>query len=75
MTFLGLQAGRVFTSFRGALSAAMPPGSGRPLFRSAAVAAHVTRWVAWGVVAGLIGGGLCGFAQDGGYIPINKNLW
>ena len=72
MTCLGLQAGRVFTNFRRALAAATPEGRRRAQLRSAAVGAHVVRWVAWGLLCGVIGGALCGFAQDGGYIPINK---
>ena len=36
---------------------------------------RVVRWTAWGVVSGVIAAGLCGGAQDGGVIPVNKNLW
>ena len=36
---------------------------------------RVKRWVVWGLVSGLIAGGLSGFSQHGGIIPINKNLW
>ena len=76
MTFFGLQAGRVFTHFRRLLAAQSSAATGgRPPLRSHAVASHVMRWVGWGLILGLIGGSLCGFKQDGGYIPINKNLW
>ncbi|XP_055346259.1 heparan-alpha-glucosaminide N-acetyltransferase-like [Paramacrobiotus metropolitanus] len=33
------------------------------------------RLVVWGIVLGLIAGGLCGFSQNDGWIPVNKNLW
>lgn len=33
------------------------------------------RWLIWSVVTGLIGGGLSGFTQDDGIIPLNKNMW
>ncbi|XP_043211847.1 heparan-alpha-glucosaminide N-acetyltransferase-like, partial [Amphibalanus amphitrite] len=36
---------------------------------------RVIRWTAWGVVTGVIATGLCGGSQDGGVIPVNKNLW
>lgn len=37
--------------------------------------ARVTRLLLWSVVLGLLGGLLCLFSQEGGIIPINKNLW
>ncbi|XP_029728719.2 heparan-alpha-glucosaminide N-acetyltransferase [Aedes albopictus] len=39
------------------------------------VSARIRRMSAWGVVLGLIGGILCGFSKNEGWIPINKNLW
>ena len=36
---------------------------------------RVKRWTAWGVLTGVIAAGLCGASQDGGVIPVNKNLW
>ncbi len=36
---------------------------------------RLARWVTWGLVLGLVAGGLCGFSKEGGVIPINKNLW
>lgn len=33
------------------------------------------RWLIWSIVTGLIGGGLSGFSQDDGVIPLNKNMW
>ncbi|VEN51452.1 unnamed protein product, partial [Callosobruchus maculatus] len=33
------------------------------------------RWLLWGISAGLVGGGLCGFSQEDGVLPVNKNLW
>ena len=70
MTFLGLQAGRVFVNNRSLLTTALSGGD-----KWRAVGAHVVRWVLWGLVLGAIGGGLAGFSKDDGLIPINKNLW
>jgi len=36
---------------------------------------RITRWLTWSVILGAIGGGLCGFSQENGIIPVNKNLW
>ncbi|KAG4074764.1 hypothetical protein HA402_006403 [Bradysia odoriphaga] len=36
---------------------------------------RVARLLIWGIVLGVIGGSLCLFSQEGGVIPINKNLW
>ncbi|XP_031571325.1 heparan-alpha-glucosaminide N-acetyltransferase-like isoform X2 [Actinia tenebrosa] len=36
---------------------------------------RIIRWTIWGILLGVIGIGLCGGTQDGGPIPINKNLW
>ena len=36
---------------------------------------RVLRWVTAGCTLLLLAGALCEFKQDGGFIPINKNLW
>jgi len=36
---------------------------------------RVARCIVWGSVLCLIGGTLCKFAKNGGWIPLNKNLW
>lgn len=36
---------------------------------------RLVRWAAWAITTGLIGGALCEFKKEGGFIPINKNLW
>jgi len=36
---------------------------------------RIKRWMIWGVVLGIIAAILCGAKQNGGLIPINKNLW
>ncbi|XP_019633914.1 PREDICTED: heparan-alpha-glucosaminide N-acetyltransferase-like [Branchiostoma belcheri] len=36
---------------------------------------RLVRWVIWGVVLGLLAILLCQGRQNGGWIPINKNLW
>lgn len=33
------------------------------------------RWVGWGVLTGGLGALLCGASQEGGWVPVNKNLW
>ncbi|KAJ6646719.1 Heparan-alpha-glucosaminide N-acetyltransferase, partial [Pseudolycoriella hygida] len=33
------------------------------------------RLLIWSIALGMIGGILCSFSQDDGFIPINKNLW
>jgi len=67
MVWLGLQAGRVITTYRHL-------GSG-PAGIKGTVKPYLTRWLLWGVVISLIGGSLCGFTKNTGPIPINKNLW
>jgi heparan-alpha-glucosaminide N-acetyltransferase len=32
-------------------------------------------WTTWATVLLLVAGILCGFSQNGGIIPVNKNLW
>eukprot|EP01116_Phalansterium_solitarium_P010286 TRINITY_DN2490_c0_g1_i1.p1 TRINITY_DN2490_c0_g1~~TRINITY_DN2490_c0_g1_i1.p1 ORF type:complete len:629 (-),score=137.35 TRINITY_DN2490_c0_g1_i1:108-1994(-) len=36
---------------------------------------RLVRASVWGIVLCSIGGGLCGFARNGGVIPLNKNMW
>ncbi|CAH1793906.1 unnamed protein product [Owenia fusiformis] len=36
---------------------------------------RVVRWLIWSVLCGAIAGGLCGFTQNNGVLPVNKNLW
>ncbi|XP_055612390.1 heparan-alpha-glucosaminide N-acetyltransferase [Uranotaenia lowii] len=37
--------------------------------------ARIKRLSAWGTLCGLLGGILCGFSKNDGWIPVNKNLW
>ena len=61
LCWLGHQAGRILLAYKTAAGY----DTGRVL----------VRWLCWGLLCGLIAGGLCGFKQDDGFIPINKNLW
>lgn len=36
---------------------------------------RMTRWVNWAFITGLLAGLLCGWSQNDGIIPVNKNLW
>lgn len=36
---------------------------------------RLTRWVLWGLIFSGVAAALCGVSQNGGIIPINKNLW
>jgi len=36
---------------------------------------RLKRWFVWGLVLGCIALGLCGGRQNGGAIPLNKNMW
>ncbi|XP_066157076.1 heparan-alpha-glucosaminide N-acetyltransferase [Euwallacea fornicatus] len=36
---------------------------------------RIVRWLIWSVVLGGLGGALCGFSKEDGFIPVNKNLW
>lgn len=67
MVWLGLQAGRVITTYRHL-------GTG-PAGIKGTVKPYLTRWLLWGIIISLIGGSLCGFTKNTGPIPINKNLW
>ncbi|XP_055631012.1 heparan-alpha-glucosaminide N-acetyltransferase [Toxorhynchites rutilus septentrionalis] len=37
--------------------------------------ARIRRLAVWSVFLGLMGGILCGFSKNDGWIPVNKNLW
>lgn len=49
--------------------------AGRILHTYVNVKAKTVRWMIWGIVTGLIGGGLCAFRKNDGPIPLNKQLW
>jgi len=49
--------------------------TGRVLLHFKSPRERVLRWWFWGLCLVLLGGMLCGFAKDGGLIPLNKNLW
>ncbi|CAG9861337.1 unnamed protein product [Phyllotreta striolata] len=36
---------------------------------------RLIRWLSWALIAGIVGGALCGFSKEDGIIPVNKNLW
>ena len=36
---------------------------------------RLRRWLLWGLVLGVIAGGLSGFSKEEGVVPLNKNLW
>jgi len=67
MAFLGLQAGRVFTTFA---QLRFGPGGVKGTLRPFAL-----RWLSWAALLCLLGGALCGFSKEDGLIPVNKNLW
>lgn len=71
MAFLGVQAGRALVAARAAGAAA---GAG-PAGARAKRAALLPRLAAWAAAPLLLGGALAGFSQEGGVVPINKNLW
>jgi predicted acyltransferase len=70
MTWLGLQAGRVFL---------LPKQKQRQQLQGVSVrAVHhsmLTRWSVWAVLLGALGGGLSSFSKNDGIVPLNKNLW
>lgn len=37
--------------------------------------ARIKRWLIWSIVLSLLGGILCLFSIENGWIPINKNMW
>lgn len=49
--------------------------SGRIIVHFSSARSRIKRWLLWGAICGIIAGGLCGFAKNGGAIPVNKNLW
>ena len=60
--------GAAFLTFLGLMT-------GRVLLHHKAPKQRVLRWSFWGLVLVLVAGILCDFAQEGGIIPVNKNLW
>jgi heparan-alpha-glucosaminide N-acetyltransferase len=60
ITYLGYHAGRVIVYYKDEESKHND---------------RMQRWILQFIVYGLIGGVLCGFEQNGGWIPVNKNLW
>lgn len=60
--------GATFLTFLGLMT-------GRVLLHHKAPNQRVLRWCFWGLVLVLVAGILCDFAQEGGVIPVNKNLW
>lgn len=65
--------------FLGALSATtltyLGLMSGRIIIHFPANKERLTRWIIWSVCLLLLAGLLCEFSQNGGIIPVNKNLW
>lgn len=49
--------------------------SGRILIYYLGHASRVVRWLIWAIITGAIGGTLCKFSINDGWIPLNKNLW
>uniref|UniRef100_A0A6P7H1W1 Heparan-alpha-glucosaminide N-acetyltransferase-like isoform X1 n=1 Tax=Diabrotica virgifera virgifera TaxID=50390 RepID=A0A6P7H1W1_DIAVI len=49
--------------------------AGRILRTYQDVRGRMYRWIAWGIILGLLGGGLCTFSINDGPIPLNKKLW
>lgn len=37
--------------------------------------ARVKRWLLWTLAFAMVGGALCGFSVEDGWIPVNKNMW
>ena len=77
MAWLGLTAGRIFIRQRAlragggaSLSSSSPESSAAALAKATTV-----RWTAIGLLLCLLAGILCGFKKEGGWIPVNKNLW
>jgi predicted acyltransferase len=71
MAWLGLNTGRIFLRQRAMRGAAAATAA------SAAdlAAATTRRWAALGAALCLLAGLLCGFKKEGGWLPVNKNLW
>lgn len=68
MAWLGLVAGRALVLQRD--FASRVGGDSRSISRSIA-----SRWAASAIVLCTIAGLMCGFKKEGGWIPVNKNLW
>ena len=49
--------------------------SGRVLIHFKSHKERLLRWFCWSVLFLLLAGILCSFKQNGGVIPVNKNLW
>ena len=49
--------------------------SGRVLIHFKTHKERLIRWFVWAILFLLLAGILCGFSQNNGIIPINKNLW
>lgn len=49
--------------------------AGRVLIHFKTHKERLVRWFTWAIVFLLLAGILCGFSQNDGVIPINKNLW
>merc|ERR1712154_51255 len=61
LTFFGVLVGRILAIYQGTV---MRHHRHR-----------IIRWMIWCIVFGIVAGTLCGFKQNGGLIPVNKNLW
>jgi predicted acyltransferase len=66
LAYLGLQCGRALVAER---------EEGGDADRFALARRLATRWCSSAAVFGFIAGCLCGFAREGGLVPLNKNLW
>ena len=49
--------------------------AGRVLIHFKTKKERLSRWFVWSIAFLLLAGILCGFKQNGGFIPVNKNLW
>lgn len=49
--------------------------TGRVLLHFKSHKERIQRWLVWGAVQLFLAGCLCGFSQNEGPIPVNKNLW
>ena len=66
MAWLGLVAGRALVLQRELAGEGASRAAARPL---------AARLLAAAAALCLLGGALCGFRKEGGWIPVNKNLW
>jgi heparan-alpha-glucosaminide N-acetyltransferase len=65
----------ILGSLTGSFLAFLGLHAGRILLLYSSNCQRITRLIVNGFVWGIIGAGLCEFKQNGGFIPINKNLW